>query len=68
MVEVIAVARQPLYRIEGGSDGPLADLGGQQAVPHGGQELVDVVEFDALAGPHDEVQIVVLGTPDGITG
>jgi hypothetical protein len=55
MVEVIVVARQTLYRVEGGSDGPLAHLGGQQAVPHGGQKLVDIVQFDALAGPHDEV-------------
>src|SRR6185295_6639022 len=40
-----------------------AGFRGEQAVADGGQQLVDVGQLDAYAGPHDEVQVVVLGVP-----
>ncbi len=40
-----------------------ASLRRQQTVPDGGQQLVDVGQFDADAGPDDQVEVVVLGVP-----
>ncbi len=59
---------QTLHGIDGASHGLFADLRSEQSVSDGGEQLVDVIQFHSLAGAYDQIQIVVLGMPDGRTG
>ena len=52
---------QAVYRGHGRLNRPFAVFWGQQTVADGGQQLIDVGQLNAVAGPHREVEVVVLG-------
>ncbi|MDT5012465.1 MAG: excinuclease subunit [Mycobacterium sp.] len=54
---------QAVHRRDRAPDRMLGDFGGQQAVPDGVEQFVDIGELDSVALAHQQIDVVVLGMP-----